>query len=43
MAPSDTKAFVESLEGLGLIYLDDGMARDMVWWISSKVRRRPAK
>ncbi len=30
MAPWDTKAFVQSLESLGLIHLVDGMARDMV-------------
>ena len=30
MAPWDTKAFVESLEDLGLIYLKGGMAQDML-------------
>lgn len=30
MMPGDTKAYVKSLENLGLIYLVDGMARDMV-------------
>lgn len=30
MAPWDTKTYVESLESLGLIYLEDGTARDMV-------------
>ncbi|MDE0372206.1 MAG: hypothetical protein OXI73_06650 [Rhodospirillales bacterium] len=30
MAPWDAKAFVESLERLGLTYLEGGMARDLV-------------
>lgn len=30
MTPWDTKAFVESLQSLGLIYLDGGLARDML-------------
>ena len=30
MAPWDTRAFVESLEHLGLVYLEGGMARDLV-------------
>ena len=30
MAPWDTKAFLASLESLGLIHLDGGMARDML-------------
>ena len=30
MAPQDTQAFVETLEDLGLIYLDGGMAQDML-------------
>jgi len=30
MAPDDTKAFVESLEGAGLVYLVDGNAQDIV-------------